>query len=127
MMKHALLLLWLGLACAVPAWALSADEQMRFADGIFLRGFYETAVGEYLVLLRDHPDSAHAPAALYRTGECYRQMGNPTGAERFYKRVGAEFPQSGPATRAELRRAELAIAEGRHADAAVLLDGLLKG
>ena len=110
---------------AVSAWGLTADEQMRFADGIYLRGFHETAVGEYLVLLRDYPESAHVPAALYRTGECYRQMGNQSGAERFYKRVVTEFPQSEPASRAQLRRAELAIADGRHAEAAGLLNELL--
>ena len=84
MKRAALVLLWV-LGSAAAASALTADEQMRFADGIYLRGFYETAVTEYLALLRDHPDSPHVPAALYRTGECYRQMGNPTGAERFYK------------------------------------------
>ena len=55
--------LGLGLACAVSARGLTAEEQMRFADGIYLRGFYETAAGEYLALLRDHPDSARVPAA----------------------------------------------------------------
>mgnify|MGYP003599488663 FL=1 len=36
-----------AILCVVSgaAWALTADEQMRFADGIYLRGFYETAVG----------------------------------------------------------------------------------
>jgi TolA-binding protein len=118
------MLVWL--ACG-PAWGLTADEQIRFADGIYLRGFYETAVGEYLALLRDYPDSEHVAAALYRTGECYRQMGNQAGAERFYKRLTTEFPKSEQAPRAELRRAELAIAEERHADAAVILNQLLLG
>lgn len=126
-MKRSLICLVLGLAFGASAWGLTAAEQMRFADGIYLRGFYETAVGEYLALLRDYPDSEHVAAALYRTGECYRQMGNQTGAERFYKRVATEFPQSEHAPRAELRRAEIAIADGRLADAETLLEGLLKG
>ena len=126
-MKRLLLCLLLSSLGAASAWALSADEQMRFADGIYLRGFYETAVAEYLALLRDYPDSEHAPAALYRTGECYRQMGNQAGAERFYKQLAVQHPQSEPAPRAELRRAELAIAEGRHADAATILNALLMG
>ncbi len=118
-----------AILCVVSgaAWALTADEQMRFADGIYLRGFYETAVGEYLVLLRDHPEGAHVPAALYRVGECYRQIGNRAGAERFYKRVTAEFPQSEQAPRAELRRAEAAIADERYAEAADVLKALLAG
>lgn len=114
--------LWLALGS--PAWGLNADEQMRFADGIYLRGFYETAVGEYLVLLRDYPASLHVPAALYRAGECYRQMGNQTGAERFYQRVAAEYPDSEQAPRAQLRRAEAAIAAGRYADALPLLQAV---
>lgn len=126
-MKRVGILLLCSLSFGAAAWALSADEQMRFADGIYLRGFHETAVGEYLVLLRDHPDSEHAPAALYRTGECYRQMGNQAGAERFYKRVMSEFPRSDQAPRAELRRAELAIAGGRQEEAATLLNNLLAG
>ncbi len=112
---------WFG----ISAWGLTADEQMRFADGIYLRGFHETAVVEYLSLLRDFPESEHVPAALYRTGECYRQMGNQSGAERFYKRVTTEYPQSEPASRAQLRRAELAIADGRYSESASLLNELL--
>ena len=99
-MKHALLVLSLVLLSAPLARALPVEDQMRFADGIYLRGLHETAVGEYLALLRDHPEGGHVPAALYRTGECYRQMGNPTGAERFYKRVAADFPDSEQARRA---------------------------
>ncbi len=117
-------LLWLALG--VPAWGLTADEQMRFADGIYLRGLYETAVGEYLVLLRDYPDSAHVAAALYRAGECYRQMGNQTGSERFYKRVATEHPHSEQAPRAQLRRAEAAIADSRFAEALPLLQEILQ-
>ena len=127
MMKRFLLVLLLGLAPAAAAWALSADEQMRFADGIYLRGFYETAVGEYLVLLRDHPESEHVPAVLYRTGECYRQMGNQAGAERFYKRVTQEYPASDQVPRAELRRAELAVGDGRYEEAGTILNALLGG
>ncbi len=125
-MKRAWICLWLVLLSGAPAWGLTADEQMRFADGIYLRGFYETAVGEYLALLRDYPDSDHVSAALYRTGECYRQMGNQAGAERFYKRVATEFPQGEQASRAGLRRAELALADGRTEEAADLLETLLQ-
>jgi tetratricopeptide (TPR) repeat protein len=84
------------LSAVLPAFGLTAEEQMRFADGIYLRGLYETAVGEYLVFLRDYPGHDQTPAVLYRTGECYRQMGNQAGAERFYKRVADEHPQSPP-------------------------------
>ena len=119
-MKRLLLVAWL-LTTTGTAWALTAAEQMRFADGIYLRGFYETAVSEYLLLLRDYPTSELAPAALYRTGECYRHMGNPTGAERFYRRVINEHPDSIQAAKAELRRADMALAAEEFDDAVAIL------
>lgn len=109
---------------APAAPALSAAEQLHFADGIYLRGFHESAVGEYLALLRDFPDAPEAAAALYRTGECYRQLGNAQGAERFYRRVAAEHPASPYAPRAELRRATLELDAGRPAEAAARLKAL---
>lgn len=124
-MKRLLLVAWL-LTTTGTAWALTAAEQMRFADGIYLRGFYETAVSEYLLLLRDYPTSELAPAALYRTGECYRHMGNPTGAERFYRRVINEHPDSIQAAKAELRRADMALAAEEFDDAVAILEPLTK-
>lgn len=123
-MKRLVPVLLLGIVLAARAWALSADEQMRFADGIYLRGFYETALTEYIALIRDNPGSPHEVAALYRIGECYRQLGNQAGAERFYKRVAQEFPQSPQAPRAELRRAEIAIADQQYAAAQAILTTL---
>ena len=117
----------LVLLAVSAAFGLTAQEQVRFADGIYLRGFYETAVGEYLVFLRDFPDHPQAPAVLYRAGECYRQMSNQAGAERFYKRVADEHPESLQAARAGLRRAEFALADGRAGEARTLLKDLLKG
>lgn len=114
-------------AAAVPspaAPALTAAEQLHFADGIYTRGYHESAVGEYLALLRDFPDAPEAAAALYRTGECYRQLGNAQGAERFYRRVASEHPASPYAPRAELRRAELELDASQPAAAADRLRAL---
>lgn len=113
-----------ALLAAASAFALTADEQMRFADGIYLRGFYDTAVSEYLLLIRDHPDYSGLDVALYRTGESYRQLGNQMGADRFYQRLVREFPASPFAARAELRRVEMAVASERYADAKGILDSL---
>jgi TolA-binding protein len=126
-MKRLILILCVGLFLGGSVWGLTAEEQMRFADGIYLRGFYESAVGEYLLLLRDYPGSEYESAALYRTGECYRQMGNLSGAERFYKRVATEYPKGSQTPRAALRRAEIALSEGRPEDSKGLLKELLKG
>ena len=111
-------------ATVYAAPALTAAEQLQFADGIYTRGLHESAVGEYLALLRDFPDAPEAAAALFRTGECYRQLGNAQGAERFYRRVAAEHPGTPLADRAELRRAELEIDAGKPTDAADRLRAL---
>lgn len=116
----------LSLSVVLPAFGLTAEEQVRFADGIYLRGFHETAVGEYLAFLRDFSGHEQTPAVLYRTGECYRQMGNQAGAERFYRRVADEYPESPQAARAALRRAEFALADGRADESRTLLKALLK-
>lgn len=118
----------LCMLAAVPsARALTAEEQLRFADGIYLRGLYSSALAEYVAFARDYPKDPSMAAALYRIGECYRQMNNRTGADRFYARVTAEYPESAFAARAGLRRAEIAIADGRFADAASVAQALVKG
>ena len=114
------------LMAGANARGLTAEEQARFADGIYLRGYYETAVSEYLLFLRDHLGHERTPDVLYRTGECYRQMNNQAGAERFYKRVADEYPDTLQAARAMLRRAEAALADERTDDARALLKALLK-
>lgn len=110
---------------APEARALSAEEQLRFADGIYLRGLYDSALTEYIAFVRDFPDDPSMDAALYRIGECYRQKGNRAGADRFYARVTAEYPASPFVARAALRRAEIAAAAGRYADAAEIASALL--
>lgn len=115
------------LSAAPSAQALTAEEQLRFADGIYLRGLYSSALSEYVAFARDFPKDPSMAAALYRIGECYRQMGNRAGADRFYARVTGEYPESAFAARAGLRRAEIAIADGRFADAAAVAQALVKG
>ena len=115
------------LAAAPSALALTAEEQLRFADGIYLRGLYSSALSEYVAFARDFPKDPAMDAALFRIGECYRQMNNRAGADRFYARVTSEYPASAFAARAGLRRAEIAIADGRFADAASVAQALVKG
>ncbi len=120
-----LLALLLPLALPAPARALTDQEQLRFADGIFLRGLYEPALSEYLLLLRDFPDSPLFPTAVFRTGECYRHLGNTPAATRFYNRLLDESPDSPHAPLASLHLAEFDIAAGDYPAAATRLDALL--
>ena len=103
--------------CTAPA-ARSADDQLRFADGIYLRNLYENAIHEYIVFSRDFPADPRIDRVFYRLGECYRRMGNENAALRFYARLEKDFPASPFIPKAALRRAELALAAGRPADAA---------
>lgn len=114
------------LAMGTAALGLTAEEQLRFADGIYLRGLYESALAEYVAFVREFPDSSSADAAYYRIGECYRQVGNRAGADRFYAKVANEFPVSPFAARAALRRAEIATADERYGDAVDIASALVK-
>ena len=115
----ALLLLALPvLPAAAAGAALTPDEQLAFADGIYLRGLHESALREYIAFARDYPSSPSLPAVYFRIGECYRHLSNRAAASRFYSRVSSEFPSSPFSARAALRRAELAIGDADYPAAA---------
>lgn len=110
---------------AVSASAMTAEDQLRFADGLYVREMHDMAVREYLVLVRDFPQFDKLDTVLFRIAECYRRLGERAGAERFYRRVMTEFPTSPYRFRAELRRAELFADGGQRADAVSLFRALL--
>lgn len=115
-----------GLAVPASAPAVSPDEQMQFADGLYLRGLHDLAVKEYMVLLRDAQTFEKMDQVLYRIAECYRESGNSAAADLFYRRVIREQPESPFRFKAELRRAELFVTAAQYADAATLLNALLE-
>lgn len=115
------------LSAAGTAWAMDPPEQMTFADGLYLRGLYDMAVREYLLLMRDAPDLEQADAVFFRIGECYRHLGQDGAAERFYKRVMVEHPDGEHRWKAEFRRAELYVTQQQYGDAVRLLEALVAG
>ena len=120
---------WLAAFCAAATLSkaiLEPNDRMQFADGLYVRGFYELAVKEYLAVVGDEPANAPLDTAVFRAGECYRQLGRREMAERFYKRILTDFPQSPHRFLAEFRRAELFVGAGQYADAAQLLRTLLE-
>jgi len=121
-----LILLLIGPLLLVLAFALTPDEQMQFADGLYLRGFYDMAVREYLIVVRDFPDYGKMDAALFRIAESYRHMDQAGGAIRFYKRVIKEYPESVYRFKSEFRRAELFVLAGQYRDAEKLFGALIK-
>lgn len=104
---------------------MDVTEQMQFADGLFARNLYELARDEYLKLSRLPEGVERLDMVLYRIGECYRRLDNPAVAERFYLRVLTEFPSSDYALRAEFRRAEIFVTQGRYLDSINLFRALL--
>lgn len=117
--------LFLGLAQS--GWALSEAEQLQFADGLYSRGMWETALKEYQAYLVQNPRQAATDAVTYRLGECLRALGRTNEADQAYQRVFEDFPESEYHYRAGLRRAEFMEQAGRESDQIRLLTTLLKG
>lgn len=114
-------------AAEPPAPAPAGPDEaaaVQFADGLFRRGIYDMAIKEYMLFLEQFPTSALADAIWFRSGECYREMGNRVAADRAYSRVQA-MSGSAHRFRAVLRRAELFAAAGQPESAAGLLQALL--
>jgi cellulose synthase operon protein C len=117
-------LMLLLLALGAPAAAPDESAQLQFADGLFRRGIYDMALKEYMLFLETYPSNAAADAVWFRSGECYREMGNRVAADKTYARVQA-MPASPQRFRAALRRAELLLDSGQTDAAAALLQALL--
>lgn len=54
----------------------------------------DSAVAAYELIAQNHPDSRHAPTALYRLGLIAERRGNRRAAELYYQRVIAGYPRS---------------------------------
>src|SRR3990172_1126684 len=66
--------LWLGLFVAILAGAVtgaqtSEQNQIDFANGLFLRGYYDLAADAYRKYLDQYPAGAHLEDARYRLAE----------------------------------------------------------
>lgn len=129
-MKQAVsFLLLLGVAGSLQAAAqtdLAASDRLRFADGLYVRGLYDLAAKEYLALIRDEPPGVPLDTVLFRIGECNRHLGRREMAERYYKRLVNDYPDSPHRALAGFRRAELYVSSGQYLDAVNLLRALLE-
>ncbi len=114
----------LVLTLEAPASAPDETAQLQFADGLLRRGIYDMALKEYMVFLDTFPSNAAVDAVWFRSGECYREMGNRVAADRAYSRVQA-LPASPHRFRASLRRAELSMDSGQGDAAVTMLRALL--
>jgi tetratricopeptide (TPR) repeat protein len=102
------------------------EERLQFADGLFARGMFKLAAGEYEGLLKESPDGPGADAATFRLGECYRGLNRIPDAERAFRTVYTKFPQSPYRLRAGYKRATLFVDTGQFEAAVELFDRVLK-
>jgi TolA-binding protein len=59
------------------------------------------ALQTFGTMLSQYPNSAKAPAAQFKIGECYEKLNIPSSAREAYKRVIADYPSSEYKDRAE--------------------------
>ena len=100
---------------------------MQFADGLYSRGMWETALKEYQACLAQHPQNVSNDVVTYRMGECYRSLGRTNEADQAYQRVFDDFAEGEFHYRAGLRRAELMEQTGKREEQIQLLNAMLKG
>lgn len=115
------------ISSAFPALALNETEQLQFADGLYSRGMWETALKEYQAYLAQNPRTDSNNVVTYRMGECYRSLGRLPEAEQAYQRVFDESAGGEFHYRAGLRRAELLEQGGKPDEQIQLLTTMLKG
>ncbi len=104
---------------------IDADTQLRFADGLMVRGLHEHAIREYQIFREGNPGYEQMDVIDYRIGECYRHLNNLAAAVRAYTRVIDRDPPSVYRHRAMLRRAEMFRLADRKETAITLLRELL--
>lgn len=124
-----LLACFAGLLSVAPcSHALEPAEQLQFADGLYARGMWDTAVKEYQAYLARNPGLKDGrDVVLYRLGESYRELGRTNDADAAYQQVYNDYPSGEFHYRAGLRRAELLEQAGQGAQQVQLLVTMLAG
>ena len=125
MKRFVIFLLWIGVA--LSAFGLSDTEQVQFADGLYSRGMWETALKEYQACLTQNPQNPSNDVVIFRLGECYRSLGRIPEADQMYQKVYDDYPAGEFHYRAGLRRAELLEQAGKRDEQIHLLNTLLQG
>lgn len=101
-------------------------QRLQFADGLYTRDMFELAADEYVVFLERFPKSKSADAVHFRLGECYKKMDKLSLADKEYRTVTVQYPQSEFRFKAAFRRADLFRSIGRHRESVDLLQMLVK-
>lgn len=113
------------MAGALAAPAMTPDEQLRLADGLYERGIYDMALREYLVFLEKAPENSAASSAYFYIANCYRALSNRVAAVSYFIETEKRFPVTADAYRARVKRAEMLDEDGNTAGAIDLLRGVV--
>ena len=113
------------LAASLSVTAQDA-ERLQFADGLYAREMYDVAAKEYGACLHEFPKAANADVLHFRLGECYRHLGNLAAAEKEFRRVFSDYPESSFRLWAGFKRADLFMEAEQYADAADLFQTVLR-
>ncbi len=82
----------------------NAVDALYFVAETFETVSPDTAIARFAEVSAKHPQSARAPAALYKIGRLYEQsLKDPVRARAAYQRVVAEYPRSEDAELAKTR------------------------
>ncbi len=71
-----------------------AEHELYVADFYRRTGKQRAAAGRYEVVLREFADTGYADQALYRLGNCYRELHEQEKADQFHEQLRREYPQS---------------------------------
>ena len=103
---------------AVPLDA--AVAQLDFANGLYMRQFFDMALVEYIRFTQKFDNHPLADEVYYRMGECQRQLKQTEEARKSFLAVTRRWPGSEYAARAHFRLGEAALAAKQSQQAATM-------
>jgi TolA-binding protein len=103
-----------------PKSGLVTRALFNRAEGAFLAGRLEDAVGGYMALIRDHPKDEIVPEATYALGIAQDGLKRPADAAKTFADFAAKFPTHALAAECLVRRAEATAALKKFPEAEIL-------
>lgn len=107
-----------------PVAAETGQNQIDFANGLFLRGFYEEAIDEYEAYLAAAPAGEDAATAWLRLGRCAVAVKNYDKALEAFRKAAEGAGDDTRRIEAQVSAGEALFFAGKHAEAIEALKGL---
>lgn len=86
-----------------PNTELSGHAQFWIGETYYQKKDYEKAILEYEKAITKYPEGSKVPAALYKQGLAFLELGDKTNARSLFRRVIERFPRSEQAEMAKKR------------------------